>query len=442
VQLTAREDGHYALNRFFAHLLSHLAFYPRRPSIPPLSVLLEGTASTTYGAAMYQYNTEARLVPVEPTQPLPSESTRVIKIQARTTGDSKEYAEAATLTFFPWQDGGVIRLRGTAPLGLILKMTMDGNTVTFPIEGAEYSTVLKITRPEFEKWPALIESRSDMKASLAVPPPFESRQVFNEGSGEPFFARIFIGIIDMAQSTMSQTEKAAFDEEWAPCLYAAIEMRRSLVAIRDLVNNHRRDLAKGSIVRKKGNDLIVTERIDSPLRRQIAQFLEMAAQVIEHLPAALKFLGLDIHYYADNEQKFLRSWERIQKDRPEVAEYLMRWRPSLLEVKEKFKDMRYSGWHLPNIVYETTDGKPVMKELKIDGTLIVEYVERVFSTIVLGGEELMIAAFQKRMLGSMMIDEIALQARNPQIPQRFKHNLRGMGIDWELKWTGKGFYES
>jgi hypothetical protein len=442
VQLTAREDGLYALNRFFTHLLSHLAFYPRRPSIPPLSVLLEGSASTTFAAAMYQYNTEARLVPFEAAPPVPSESLRVIKIHARTTDGSKEYKEAATLTFFQWQDGGVIRMKGMVPLSLILKMVTDARPITIVVEDAEYSMVLKVTRPEFEKWPALIEAKSDMKASLAVPPPFESRHFSSEGTGEPSIARIFLGIIDMAQGLMSPTDKSAFDDVFAPCLFPGMEMRKSLVAIRDLVNNHRRALEKGSIVRKQAKDFVVKERIDGPLRKYVAHFLEMASEVIDHLPAALKFLGIDIHYYAGNEQRFHRGWERTQKDRPELAEYLFRLRPTLLSVKEKFRELRYAGWHLPNIVYVEDGNKMVMKELKIDGKLIVEYFESIYSTITLATEELIMYGLKGQGKGLMIIDEIPIASRNPANAQRFKKNMRGMGEEWELKWTGKGFYES
>jgi len=35
VHLVTREDGAFSLNRLFTLLLSHLALYPRRPSIPP-----------------------------------------------------------------------------------------------------------------------------------------------------------------------------------------------------------------------------------------------------------------------------------------------------------------------------------------------------------------------------------------------------------------------
>ena len=37
VFLVAREDGAFSLNRLFTHLLSHLALYPRRPSVVRLN---------------------------------------------------------------------------------------------------------------------------------------------------------------------------------------------------------------------------------------------------------------------------------------------------------------------------------------------------------------------------------------------------------------------
>ena len=66
VHLVARADGAYALNRLFTHLISHLAFYPRRPSIPPFSVMLEGTSSISHtsGSISSTQKTARSLQPV------------------------------------------------------------------------------------------------------------------------------------------------------------------------------------------------------------------------------------------------------------------------------------------------------------------------------------------------------------------------------------------
>jgi hypothetical protein len=248
VQLSAREDGHYALNRFFVHLLSHLAFYPRRPSIPPFSVMLEGAASVAVSTAVYQYNTEARLVPFVPASQEPSESLREIKL-------SKGKEALGTLRFIPWQDGGVIRMKGKIPLTAILVLVSKERPMIIPSDGFEYSMVLKVTRRDFENWASVIESKSDMKAELVVPPLFEVQPFMNEGTGEPFIARIFLAPLEMHQSIMPPSTKQQFDEVWSGCVYPSVEMRKALVAIRDLIGNHRKALQKKSIVRKKGNQL-------------------------------------------------------------------------------------------------------------------------------------------------------------------------------------------
>ena len=131
-------------------MLSHLALYPRRPSIPPFSVLLEGTSSIVHSLGVYQFNTERRLVRYEVPPATPSERNPIIRIRHRA---SKE--ELATLTYVPWQDGGVIRKKGKIPLiALLVWFTKGEPPRTMQVEDTELSMVMKVTRPEFEKWPA------------------------------------------------------------------------------------------------------------------------------------------------------------------------------------------------------------------------------------------------------------------------------------------------
>ncbi len=435
VQLSARDDGVYALNRFFVHLLSHLAHYPRRPSIPPFAVMLEGAAKVAISPVTYQYNTEARLVPFAPTPQPPTESLREIKL-------SKGKEELGTLRFIPWQDGGVIRMKGKIPLNAILLMVSKERPMTIPSEGYNYSMVLKVTRHEFENWANVIESKSDMKAELVVPPLFEARHFMNEGTSEPFIARLFLGPLDMQQAVMPPTTKQQFDEYWSRCIFPALDLRKAMLAIKNLVEGHRKALAKKSIIRKKGKQIHLMERIDNALRSQVAQLLEMASHVIDNLPGLIKFLGLEMSFYSAKETRFLRGLEKARVEGPELADYIQSWRPKILAIEEQFQRLRYSGWHLPNIQYVEEDETFVMKELKIEDSPVVEYAERVFNDIALPLEELFMYAMQGQCKGNLMIDEIPLALRDPQIPQRFKMNMRSMGAAWELKWSGKGFYES
>jgi hypothetical protein len=168
----------------------------------------------------------------------------------------------------------------------------------------------------------------------------------------------------------------------------------------------------------------------------------MASHILDNLPGVMKFLGVEMSFYADKESRFFKGFEKAQNNRPELAEYLFRWRPKIMAIEERFRQMRYSAWHLPNIEY-TQDGDGfVMNEMKIGDLPVADYAERIFSDITIGLEELVMYALQGQCNGSLMIDEIPLGSRNPQNSQRFKRNMKGFGTAWVLKWSGKGFYES
>jgi hypothetical protein len=165
---------------------------------------------------------------------------------------------------------------------------------TMQVEDTELSMVMKVTRPEFEKWPATIERQSDMTATLEIPPPFEVREMGMEGTAEPFIARVFLGLIDMATSIFSQQDKNAFDERFTGTLNPALELRKTLVSLRKLVSSHKEALQKGTIVHKAQADPLLSERIDNPLRSYTVHFLEMADAIIKNLPSAMKFFVINI----------------------------------------------------------------------------------------------------------------------------------------------------
>jgi len=438
VFLVAREDGAFSLNRLFTHLLSHLALYPRRPSIPPFSVLLEGTSSIVHGLGTYQYNTERRLVRYEQPSAAPGKQNPIIRIRDKV---SKE--ELASMTYIPWQDGGVIRKKGKLPLiGLLVWFTKGEPPRTMQVEDAELSMVMKVTRPEFEKWPATIERQSNMAATLEIPPPFEALDLQMEGTGEPFIARVFLGLMEMARNTFAGPDKNAFDERFSGTLSAALEMRKTLVAIRTLMTNHKEALQKGTIVKKAQADPLLTERIDSPLRSHAVRFLEMADAIVKNLPLTMKFFGINVEHMADREQRFVKDCERNEAKHPELVAYLRKLRPLLLDIVEQYRKIRVEGWNLANVRYTFSGGVVAMVDPSIGGEPISEYIERVFSILALAIEEVIMYGFQRSITGSIGVVEIPRDKRDPVNAQRFKGGWRASEPMWQLTWTGKSFYES
>jgi hypothetical protein len=300
-----------------------------------------------YGPAVYQFNTERRLVRFEVPPSTPSERNPIIRIR-----DKGSKQELATLAYIPWRDDGVIRKKGMIPLiGLLVWFTKGEPPRTMQVENAELSMVMKVTRPEFEKWPATIERQSNMTATLEIPPPFEARDMGMEGTGEPFIARVFLGLIEMARNNFSHQDKSAFDERFTGTLNPALELRQALVSIRKLIASHKEALQKGTIVRKAQVDPLLSERIDNPLRSYTVRFLEMADAIIKNLPLTMKFFMINIEHLADREQRFSKDCERNEAKHAELVAYLKKLRPSLLDIVEQFRKMRVEGWNLSNVKY-------------------------------------------------------------------------------------------
>jgi hypothetical protein len=241
---------------------------------------------------------------------------------------------------------------------------------------------------------------------------------------------------------MSQQDKNAFDDRFMGTLNPALGLRSALVSIRRLVASHKEALQKGTIVRKAQPDPLLSERIDNPLRSHTVHFLEMAGAIINNLPSTMKFFEINIDYVADREQRFAKGCERNEGKHPELVAYLRKLRPSLLDIDEQFRKMRVEGWNLSNVKYTFNDGVVSMVEPLIGSKPVSEYAERVFSLLALAIEEVIMYGFQRSLSGPIAIVEIPLEQRDPTNAQRFKRTLRDSEPTWQLKWTGRGFYES
>jgi hypothetical protein len=76
------------------------------------------------------------------------------------------------MQYIPWHDGAVLRWYSPIPLEGILPLLLqkqEGSAVKQPSSDAQLSYVLKISRNDFRKWPAILTSKSNMTAKLVEP---------------------------------------------------------------------------------------------------------------------------------------------------------------------------------------------------------------------------------------------------------------------------------
>jgi hypothetical protein len=163
VNMVIHKDELFSLNRFFCNLLSHLTFYPRRPSTPPFDVILEGTQKKATSVIGYQFNAKRELISVPPemySNPNPPISIII--------NDSLG-AQIGILDFIPWQDGSSLRWHGQISLEELLSLLPHKDledVVIIEHSGEQFTSILKMSEDDFRKWPEKFSKTSLLKGII------------------------------------------------------------------------------------------------------------------------------------------------------------------------------------------------------------------------------------------------------------------------------------
>lgn len=109
----------------------------------------------------------------------------------------------ATVQFLPWQDGGVILLRGKFPIEMLMVFlgTAAKGSGFVRRPGAQISYAMPITEADFRRMLERLHRQSNM-----VVRPEDANWVVkkfaDEGSSSPFMARLLIGILRLRFSML------------------------------------------------------------------------------------------------------------------------------------------------------------------------------------------------------------------------------------------------
>src|SRR5437016_6278650 len=103
---------------------------------------------------------------------------------------------------------------------------------------------------------------------------FRIQKISDEGPSDPFYARLWIGVLDLRnmaircrfKSNDVEKHRARFDESYDPVLKALGASRTATKNIQHVVDDHVRKLATGEIVEFQTSAYEISESIDKSLR--------------------------------------------------------------------------------------------------------------------------------------------------------------------------------
>ncbi len=369
VVIVMRPTGAYTFNKMMSFLIAHLSIFSPGAGLPGWTQILEGVSKLAVVITGYQYNLSGDLVPVPRhlyndryLPPLP------IRIE------DEQGNLLSTLQFIPWQDGGVILLRGQLPLaGLLIFLGLDREAiqramiVTQP--DAQISYVLPITRERFNEMLTRIQRQTNMNVR-----PDQTRLVLqkisDEGTQSPFWARLLLGILRLRDVVYPDASaRSSFDDRYEFIVSALLSARTAAHEILRIWEDHCRRVSMGEIGRLKGSTIQIDESIDAALRKEVETFLNGAVRALkEGMQKLALHLQVNIGFLFKKRAPFDKGAAALLKGDRLLAQYLRETRTMWSErLMESRNAIEHKGWTLPRVKYTETRGSINVDEPLISG---------------------------------------------------------------------------
>ena len=287
--------------------------------------------------------------------------------------------------------------------------------------------------------------------------PFRVVKLLDEGTSEPFIARLHAGLLEMrdvalgakvgAGAGIPSFERARhqFDDAYQPVLNALLDMRKAMKRIAEMVEQHRGEIASGKIVRFQAHAFTISEGIDVALQREVASFLDRSTLAFRGTQKVVNEFGVDIGFLYAKRENFDKGLARLRLDTLLLAEYLSAVRNAWSEkLSARRNALEHEGWILPIVDYRVdetaTPPRVDLIEPEIDGLPVTHYVEYMGSRVISFVENVVVYGFKCALIPPITILEIPLTARHPDFPRRFRLGIPDAGtMEWVLKYADSDF---
>jgi hypothetical protein len=432
----------FTFNKMCSFLMAHLMIFSPGARLPNWDKILEGTPKEGMTFTGYQYNLSGKLMPV----PRQFYNDRYIPPRPFLIEDQQGNL-LSTIQFLPWQDGGVVLLRGKLPLdGLLVflgKKAIERGGIVKRDNG-QISYVLPITQADFMQMLQRIQRQSNMVVKLDQTK-LVSQKLADEGASSPFMARLYIGSLRLRDVVFPDpTKQDIFDKPYHFVMETLLNTRSTSHVIVQLVADHFSKLTRGKVGQLRGNTIHIEETIDKELRKEIESFLNSAVRALKQgMQDLTKALQFNIGFLFQKQSTFEKELTILGKSEPLLAAYLRetrKWSERLLESRNAIE---HEGWILPKVKYREVSGVIRAEEPEISGQKVSEFVEFIMDRLSCFVEEVTAHCLKARMPAGISVTEIPLSQRESDMPQRFQLTLTNGGMPiWTIAYHQSSFEET
>ena len=429
----------FTFNKMYSFLVAHLMIFSPGAELANWAQVLEGTPKEGMTLTGYQYNLSGNLMPV----PRQFYNDRYIPPRPFHIEDQQGNL-LSTLQFLPWQDGGVVLLKGKLPLnGLLIflgKKAVERGGIIKQDDG-QISYVLPITRVDFMQMLQRIQKQSNMVVKQD-PTKFVVQKLADEGSSSPFMARLYLGNLRLRDVAFPDQERRdIFDKPYHFVMETLLNTRSTSHEILQLVDRHFIKLTKGEVGQLKGHTIHIEETIDKKLRKEVETFLNSAVRILkqgmQELTTALQF---NIGFLFKQQNSFEKGVTELEKSDPLLAAYLRETRNWSERLINSRNAIEHEGWMLPKVKYIEVSGVIRAEEPEISGQKVSEFMGFIMDRLSCFVEEVTAHCLQTRMPEGISVTEIPLSQRESEMPERFQVALTNGGMPiWNIAYHQSSF---
>lgn len=392
----------------------------------------------------YQYNLQGQLVPV------PRQFHNDVYLPpAPLFIEDNEGTALGTIQYLPWQEGGVILVKGHFPLDIFyiflkqIAPSLDlSKTGMIKRDGLQISYVLPINKTDFIRMIRLFEQRSSNMRVRTRPEQFIIQTIGNEGSSSPFVARFMPGMMRLRDMAFfDKAEKDRFDKSYALLHENLSSARESAQEIVKLWEEHIKKVNSGSIVSLSDRAVHIHESIDKELKKELESFVNTAWRTLKNSMQNLaNELGVDLGFFFNKESTFINGIKELKKTDPHLADYLFQarqaWTNQLSKVRND--DVEHGTWNLPKVGYQTTNKGVTIREPHIIDLPVTEFVKKTLNRLLCFAEDVTAHCLQLKMTKGINFSEIPVSDRNESLPERFKPTLQDLNV-WSISYSEEDF---
>lgn len=230
--------------------------------------------------------------------------------------------------------------------------------------------------------------------------PFLIQKISDEGTSEPFFARMMCQNLELRRFIAHSDESIKeFDALYEPIFNNLVECRQALRESVKLISDHSRKISTGEIISGQEKAWTITESVDKDLNRNFKVFFIKARISLQCLDKFSKFMDNSIGFFFQEEKEFQKGIQNFIADGKdqrrlnfiEMFKNDRAWYSLLREIRVKIE---HEGFNLPPAKYIIdSQGRgqvlfPLINNETIEDTLnlmwgnIFEFSEDVFVSLI------------------------------------------------------------